>query len=119
LSDNGTILKSAKGVVAKIINRLYGFRLFAVRNDSVPLDQVNYYYQRVFSLDKDDVFVVLEDLARYTGFLKCNRDNNPVEEGKRQVFIYIVSKISKERMQVNAESERKKGKMIIGGVNIG
>ena len=86
------------------INRLLGKKVFDL--EGVKPDPVKLYddYLTVFNLDSEKARRVLYDLAEHSGFFRANAANDPVQEGKRCMFIYLLGKITKEP-QIQKEKE--------------
>ncbi len=85
----------------RFINKLIGkevFDLAPVRPDPLELHKD---YLMIFDIENEKVRGVLYDLAEESGFFRLNTSMDPVQEGKRCLFLYILTKITKEPLTLN------------------
>jgi hypothetical protein len=78
------------------MNWLFGRQVFDV--DSVKQDSLELHkdYNVVFNVESETVRRVMYDLAQESGFFKYNSKVDPVQEGKRCLFMHILGRITKE-----------------------
>lgn len=82
--------------IKKIINFIFRKELFSLVGMRSKSSIIREDYKVLFGIGNDRGQRVLEDLADYCGFFKSNIGCNKEIEGRRQAFIYLLSKITKE-----------------------
>ncbi len=80
----------------RFVNWLLGRDCFDIEELRTDPSDLHRDYLKVFDVESERVKRVMYDLAEVSGFFKANIKVDPVQEGKRCLFLHILGKITKE-----------------------